>query len=569
MAAPTALRPNRNATGAEFEVGPIFHQQRVDISPAFSPDGSLVAYASDRTGSLEIYVRHRGEEGRELRLTSDGQNNLQPSFSPEGRSIVFCSMNGGIFRIPALGGTIHKLVDFGSYPSWSPDGSTIVFRSAGITTMGTTDMYFPTESNIWTVPAAGGTPRQLTTSSNPDGVQHFPTWGPDGKQIRFVNYSKGHFAMWTCEYATGNLRKLFDSADGNLGNARFTPDDKAMYYVKTTLGGDIGIRKMTIDPSTLQPIGEPVYVLRPSLGVPRDLAISPDGKHAAFSVILSSSGISSIQTNPHDLSPVGEPKPLTTEAQFRYSQPKFSPDGRTIAFTSWRKGGKGTIWLAARDGSDLRLILAEASYFPWFHPDRKSLYYVANENGFKDVKAVSLEDGSSRLLSSLGASADFISYSPDGKEIVFNSYAGAVVQLWKMDLTTRKRQQLTFGAVGSGFGHYSPDGESLSFQVLKIGGAQIAVMPVAGGTPEILYSAPGLHFASEWAPDNDKILFASLQHGAWNVYWISRTTRQVRQLTNYHSIRSYVRYPVMSPNSDQVVFEFNESKGNVFTADLQ
>jgi DNA-binding winged helix-turn-helix (wHTH) protein len=69
--------------GVQFTTSP-----GLDVTPAFSPDGSLIAYASDRSGAFELYVRTRGQAGRELQITRDGRQNVQPSFSPDGRSIV-------------------------------------------------------------------------------------------------------------------------------------------------------------------------------------------------------------------------------------------------------------------------------------------------------------------------------------------------------------------------------------------------------------------------------------------------------------------------------------------------
>jgi Tol biopolymer transport system component len=79
----------------------------------------------------------------------------------------------------------------------------------------------------------------------------------------------------------------------------------------------------------------------------------------------------------------------------------------------------------------------------------------------------------------------------------------------------------------------------------------------------VLLNAPGLAYPYGWGNDNDRILFAGRYGGIWNVYWISRTFRQVEQLTHY------VRYPSWSGDMKQLAFEFNESKGNVFVADLQ
>ena len=71
------LRPSQNTTSPAL-----------DIFPALSPDGTALAYASDRDGSFEIYVRQLTPGGDEVRLTSDGGQNLQPAWSPDGTRIV-------------------------------------------------------------------------------------------------------------------------------------------------------------------------------------------------------------------------------------------------------------------------------------------------------------------------------------------------------------------------------------------------------------------------------------------------------------------------------------------------
>ena len=100
--------------------------------PALSPDGRLLAYASDRAGKgdLDIWVQQISG-GTPLRLTDDSADDSTPDFSPDGNQVVFRSERngGGIYVVPALGGPARLIAQDGRRPRFSPDGSRIAYWS--------------------------------------------------------------------------------------------------------------------------------------------------------------------------------------------------------------------------------------------------------------------------------------------------------------------------------------------------------------------------------------------------------------------------------------------------------
>jgi Tol biopolymer transport system component len=94
-------------------------------------------------------------------------------------------------------------------------------------------------------------------------------------------------------------------------------------------------------------------------------------------------------------------------------------------------------------------------------------------------------------------------------------------------------------------------------------------MPSAGGDVTQLNFDPGLSGIGSFSPDGERIAYAGGRNGVWNVYWISRATREQRQLTNYTGLNSVVRYPAWSPKGNQIVYEFAETTANVWMIELK
>lgn len=560
--------PSEDRAPASFRPVQFSSSSGLDMGPSFSPDGTLIAYASDKPGSFEIFVKSFDSGARELQLTNDGGQNLSPAFSPDGRWIAFASARRrGIFRVSAIGGPVQRLTDFGVNPVWSPDSKTIVFRSSGAASLSTTDYYWPAESSLWTVPAGGGEPTQIVGKDGPlAGGQSFPTFIPDGTELRFLNYLKGESSIWAYRFADQSMRKLFASKTFPYSNATFAPDGTRMWFVSWQLNGDIGIWQLTLDPATLTPKGDPAPLYPSAFAAPRDLALSADGKRLAFTAALSDS---TVRAEP--LSGQGATVSLTHETTYRYGLVRTAPDGSRALYTAFPRNGLSRVWVTMTDGSPpVGVGSADfAQTYGSMSSDNRRISFVETRGTEQRLVSYTLEDGSSRQLSRLPDGAAQVSCSPDCSRVLFHNVFEERRQLYLQEAATGARRVIASGPEDIGFARFSRDGRWIGLEITHRprGGDDIAVMPAAGGPWQVILKADQPTYVAGWMPDNDRILFAGFRDGAWNISSVSRTTGKTEQLTHYTPLRTYVRYPDWLAG-DRLVYEFNETKGNIFVANL-
>ena len=146
------------------------------ITPALSPDGSMLAFAAKAGDTYKLWVVRLADDnspiGEPKQLTTGDSSDEQPAFSPDGKRIAYVSGTGdnhALVTIPVKGGSPTQVTALGpdfrnACPHWSPDGSRIVYSGGG---------------QLFIIGADGGDARQLAD----DGM--YPSWSPDGTQIAF------------------------------------------------------------------------------------------------------------------------------------------------------------------------------------------------------------------------------------------------------------------------------------------------------------------------------------------------------------------------------------------------
>nr|NIP61106.1 PKD domain-containing protein [Gemmatimonadota bacterium]NIR81491.1 PKD domain-containing protein [Gemmatimonadota bacterium]NIT90338.1 PKD domain-containing protein [Gemmatimonadota bacterium]NIU34163.1 PKD domain-containing protein [Gemmatimonadota bacterium]NIU38314.1 PKD domain-containing protein [Gemmatimonadota bacterium] len=182
----------------------------VDSWPAWSPDGSQIAFVSGRDGNGEVYVMN-ADGTSPSRLTTSGAADGEPTWSPDGSRIAFRSFRDGnaeIYVMSADGTGQTRLTDnsvVDEQPAWSPDGSRIAFVSGR-----------DGNSEIYVMNADGTSPSRLTTDAATDEA---PAWSADGSQLAFYSSRDGNAEIYVMNAdGTGVMRLT------NQSRLDFLPD---------------------------------------------------------------------------------------------------------------------------------------------------------------------------------------------------------------------------------------------------------------------------------------------------------------------------------------------------------
>lgn len=570
-------RPRVSGSTGASSAAQITSSLGLDFYPALSPDGNSIAYSSDRSGNFELYVKPLTPGGREIQITSDGAQNFEPAWSPDGRRIAYYSKNrGGIWVMPALGGAARQLIELGSRPAWSRDGSFIAFQSDGLADLGATSWGVGPSSTIWIVPAKGGSATQITQVSNPPGAHGSPSWSPDGKRIVFGTYESNAMSeIWTVSVRERELKRLTRNQQLYY-DPTYSPDGQYIYYAVVSGSSNFGLWKFRISTDSGEPVGEPAQVVNTTPTRIKHLTLAADGKKLAYAAVSMVSNLWSVPVSPGSSEATGTALPLTQDTSYRNSIPAFSPDGSKIAFVSWRSGTNQNIWLIDADGRSPAPLTTDAAgdpfccniYPSWF-PAGDQIAFFSLHGEHPVLRSVVLRSGGIQPLIDLDQSIEVPRMSADGKQIAFNSRKGGTVNVWTVPIGGGAPKQLSFDRESMGYPCWSPDGKFLAIETKRGDDTHIVILPSSGGASTQLTFERGQSWPYDWSPDGDKIVFAGFRHGYWNIWWVSRSTKAQKQVTNYSKLNSYVRYPAWSPLGNQIVYEYAETTANIWVMELK
>lgn len=198
------------------------------MSPAWSPDGSHLAYVSFEPGHAVVYVQSL-LTGQRVVVAKYRGSNSAPAWSPDGRQLAVVLTRHGssqIYLVRPDGSNLRRLTfsdAIDTEPHFSPDGQSLLFTSdrGG-------------KPQIYRMPVDGGSAERLTFG---EGNNYSPRYSPDGKSFTFAHQEKGVFYVATQDFATQQMQLLTDG--GWEKKPSFAPNGKLILFASEAQGRGI------------------------------------------------------------------------------------------------------------------------------------------------------------------------------------------------------------------------------------------------------------------------------------------------------------------------------------------
>jgi eukaryotic-like serine/threonine-protein kinase len=567
--------------------------------PALSPDGKLVAYASDRAGdgNLDIWIQQVAN-GEARRLTTDSADDREPNFSPDGSSIVFSSERegGGLYVVSSLGGTERKIAARGYRPRFSPDGSQIAYWIGDRPGGGFSSVGSAAASEVRIVPAQGGPDKK---SQGDLAGAWMPVWSPDGAHLLVQGMkskaeSSGQSTLdwWVVPAGSGTAvrtgarealtaRKLFSRIVPGTASRVAVPNLWIDSQVIFTAGftDTLNIWSIGLSSREFKVSGAPT---RLTPGVTAELFATfwkgPDRTRLVFSSEASNIDIWGLPVDADAAKMLGNARPLTDNVSDNV-QPSISADARLLAYSS-NRSGNSDVWLKdLPTGREMALTTSTADETgPKVSPDGREVAYVIRDSGKASAFLIPSSGGLTRKIVD-----DCVVFTWAHTSRTLLCWALSGISMF--DIESGQRRRLTTTIVAGGTLSWDDRWMAGYRGAEQPGKSRIVAMPIREG---------GMTLESDWvsitngdhtdvlpafSPDGKLIYFMSLRDG-FGCIWAQRLDPATKKpvgpafaIQHFHSagrspgsVRSGQRAIAVARN--MMVSTMEERTGNIWMSEV-
>ena len=439
-----------------------------ELFPRFSPDGSRIAFSANYDGNLDAYVVPT-LGGDPVRLTYHPMDDRVVGWHPDGtRVLIASSRESGrqrfsqFYLVGLKGGVPEKLpVPFGEFAAFSSDASEVAYVPQTQSNRTWKRYRGGWAADIWRFNLKTFESKNLTHDPAND---EFPMW--HGKTLYFLS-DRGHeerYNIWALDPVTGQARQVTHQDDYDITYPAISHEDIVfqaggrlyLLDLKTEKTREVAVQVVT-DRLTLKPRNEKVATLVHWSG------ISPTGKRAAFEAR------GDVFTIPQEHGPVLNVTRSTGIAE-RY--PRWSPDGKTVAYWSDRSG-EYELTLRPADGSGQEEVVTHLGpgfrYAPYWSPDstRVAFFDQASRLRLVDVKQKTVSElDQSTIFENHGTLESLtLVWSADSRWIAWSRpVTGTNSAIFVYDTKAATKHQVTSAYFNDQVPSFDPEGKYLFYE---------------------------------------------------------------------------------------------------------
>jgi Tol biopolymer transport system component len=535
-------------------------QPGVEWFPSLSPDGTWIVYAGDGASRRHIYLQSvSGQTPLDISGSDSADDDDQPAFSPDGERIAFRStrLGGGLFVMGRTGEAVRRVATAGFNPAWSPDGSRLAYTSERMELYPQNSAF---RSELWIVDL-----RSEQTSRLSEGDAVTANWSPHGQRIAFTRRQglPMQSDIWTIPAAGGAASAVTNDAATDFSPA-WSPDGRYLYF-SSDRGGSMNLWRVRVDEDSGRRLGEPEPLTTPA-PIAAHATVSADGRRIAFTSALVTANIQRAAFDPASETIKGEPSWVTTGSR-RWSSPDPSPDGQWVAFYSLTRP-EGDLYLTRPDGTSMRQLTGDPAVdrVPRWSPDGQWIVCFSTRSGPSELWKIRPDGSGLQQLTEQGGS--YFAWSPDGSRIANFGDPSTSTGFWIFDPGRPWKQQkpeLVAKPLGDAANRFfvnswSPDGTRIVGEV-QGKAAGVLMYTLATRTYDLLTDFGEWPV---WLPDGRHVLFVA---GGKAFYVLDTRTRAVKRI--YTVARDVIGPPRLSRDATAMYYSRRVTESDIWLATLK